>query len=280
MKQLDSDLLRTFLAIAEAGSMTSGAQRINRSQSAISLQIKQLEGIVGHPVFRRHGRGVTLTATGERLLPAARRVTATLDATLAEIRNDALSGKLRIGLPEDHGRTALSGIVANFAAAHPRVELEVHCALGTGFGPALAGGALDLAIHEIPAPSPDAEVLRTDTLAWMAARDHDAAMREPLPVAVFSRDCWWRDAALSSLDAADRQYQVVFTSESTAGVRAAIASGIAVGLLAKGAASDDLVRMPGMRDGPTSFLVLQRAPSLRGPVCDAICDAIRRSFRI
>jgi DNA-binding transcriptional LysR family regulator len=72
MPQLDSDHLRTFLAIAEAGSVTGGALRINRSQSATSLQIRQLEDVVGKPLFRRHGRGVTLTAAGDLLLPVAR----------------------------------------------------------------------------------------------------------------------------------------------------------------------------------------------------------------
>src|SRR5680860_638412 len=104
MENLDSDLLRTFVAVAEAGSVTDGAVRIYRSQSATSLQIKRLEAILGQPVFERHGRGVILSDTGRRLLPVAQDVTARLDAVLRDISRDAVTGKLRLGVPDDHGR--------------------------------------------------------------------------------------------------------------------------------------------------------------------------------
>lgn len=279
MKKLESDLLRTFLAITEAGSVTGGAGRIDRSQSATSLQIKQLEDIVGCPVFHRHGRGITLTAAGEKLVPLARRVTKDLDATMAEIRDDGMAGKCRIGLPDDHGHLALSRIVADFAAAYPRVELEVHCALGTGFALAVEKGMLDLAVHELSEPPPNAEVLQMGTLTWMAARGHDTVERDPLPVAVFDRDCWWRDAAFSSLDALGRPYRVVFTSESTIGVRAAVESGIAVGFLNETTASADLVRIPDMEQSrQTTYLVMQTAPGLSGPIGEAMRSAIRKAF--
>ena len=212
MAHLDSEHLRTFLAIAEAGSVTGGAERINRSQSAASLQIRQLENVVGKPLFRRHGRGVTLTQAGDRLLPVARRVTQSLDATLADLRGEGLKGKLRIGLPDDHSRSALAAIVADFAARHPDVELEVQCALGAGFGAAVKAGTLDLAVHEVPEPGGDDEVLREDELVWMCRRDRDFDAAEVLPVAVFDRDCWWREAALSGLGSAGRTYRIVFTS--------------------------------------------------------------------
>jgi len=149
---LDSDLLRTFLAVAESGSVSGGADRIHRSQSAASLQIKRLEDVVGRRLFTRHGRGVTLTAAGETLRPVARQVVQSLDTTLAELRGGGLKGKLRIGMPDDHGRSELANIISSFAALHPDVELEVHCALGAGFAEALKSGALDLAVHEVPEP--------------------------------------------------------------------------------------------------------------------------------
>lgn len=278
MPQLDSDLLRTFLAVAEAGSITGGAARIHRSQSAASLQIRQLEHVLGRPVLLRHGRGVALTAAGERLLPVARQVTGTLDAALAALRPDALAGRLRIGLPDDYGRTTLARIVADFARAHPRVELSVQCALGTGFARALRAGTLDMAVHEVPAPPPDAQVLRSDRIMWMASRDHDAARRDPLPVAVFDRDCWWRDAALASLEDSGRRYRVVFTSESAVGVWAAIESGMAVGLLRETPREDTFVALPELAPPRVSHLVLQSAPALRGPVSEAMRAAIRRGF--
>lgn len=278
MRHLDSDLLRTFLAISDAGSITAGAARIERSQSATSLQIKQLEDIVGSPVFHRHGRGIALTIAGERLLHAARKVTTDLDQTLADLRGDGLTGTLRVGLPDDYGRAVLSHIVADFARSHPRASLEVHCALGTGFSAALRKGTLDLAVHEVPIVPPQSEVLRTDAIVWMSARGQNVENRDPLPVAVFDRDCWWRDAALASLKTLGRQYRIVFASESAVGVRAAVESGIAVGLLSETSATADLVGIPEMQSGLSTNLVLQTAPTARGPIVDAMGAAIRKAF--
>lgn len=278
MSHLDSDLLRTFLAIEAAGSVTGGAERIGRSQSATSLQIRQLENVIGKPVFHRHGRGVSLTATGEKLRPVALQVVQSLDRTLSELRGGGLKGKLRIGMPDDPGRTELADIVSDFAARHPDVELEVHCALGSGFPDALESGDLDLAVHEVPSPDRGDEVLRKDHLIWMCSRNHPAPSTDILPIAVFDRDCWWRDLALNGLTDAGQRYQIIFSSESVVGVRSAVQAGIATGLLS---ASDDAT---GLRQHPLvsnrypTYLVLQKAPGAKGPICEAMCDAIRRAF--
>lgn len=279
MTQLDSDLLRTFLAVAETGSVTSGALRINRSQSATSLQIKQLEGIVGQPLFRRHGRGVTPTAVGARLLPVARRVTQSLDAALADLRGESLSGILRIGVPDDHSRTALTRIVADFGSRHPEVELQAHCALGAGFDAALNAGVLDLAVFEVPEPSKRDEVLRQDTLVWMGNRDRDFGTVDILPVAVFDRDWWWRNVALAALEAANRQHRIVFTSESAIGVRSAVRAGIAAGLLRETSGHDELAPLPDMSFQHPSFLVLRKSRAATGDATDAMSEAIRRAFQ-
>lgn len=278
MTRLDSDLLRTFLAVCEAGSVSGGAGVIGRSQSAASLQIKQLEGIVGRPLFRRHGRGIALTAAGERLVPTARKVTASLDTALAELRDDGLSGRLRVGIPDDESGAVLSRIIADFAARHPDVELDVHCTLGTGFERALQNGSLDLAVLGIASPAEGDEVLRRDEVRWMANPERDLHACEILPVALFDRDCWWRDVAMADLEASGRRYRVVFTSESTAGVLSAVQSGIAAGLLDTRAAATALAPLPGMDARHKSFLVLRGAPGSAGPACDAMRDAIRNAF--
>ena len=149
MNKLDSNLLRTFLAVAEAGTVTGGAARIYRSQSAASVQIKQLEELLGESVFKRHGRGVVLSHVGEFLAPVARQVIQLLDVAMAEITGGGLEGSLRIGIPDDHGKEALSSIIAEFTHDHPKVDLMVHCALSTGFPSSLAAGELDLAVHEV-----------------------------------------------------------------------------------------------------------------------------------
>lgn len=278
MTHLNSDHLRTFLAIEDAGSVTGGAERIGRSQSATSLQIRQLEEVVGQPLFRRHGRGVSLTLVGEKLRPVARNVIQSLDTTLSELRGGGLKGKLRIGMPDDHSRSELANIISSFAAMHPDVELEVHCALGAGFAAALASGALDLAVQEVPEPGKDDITLREDHLVWMSNRDRDFSASGVLPVAVFDRDCWWRDLALSSLDEAGRRYQVTFTSESATGVRAAVQAGIAAGLLSASEVADELRPLADIKTRYPTYLVLRKASGAKGPICDAMSEAIRKAF--
>lgn len=277
MAQLDSDLLRTFLAIVEAGSVTGGAARIHRSQSATSLQLKQLEEVVGEPLLARHGRGVAPTPAGERLLPVARQVTGALDAALASFRTEAIAGRVRVGIAEDIARDLLADVLADFCRTHPQIELEVHCALGDGFRSALDRGSLDLAVYETPEISAGQERLRSENLVWLAAREHDAARRDPLPVAVFDRACWWRDAALADLATAGRAYRTVFTSENASGVRAAVAAGMAVALLNESVAGGDLIALPEIANPRPSCLVLDTAKDVHGAAVDALADAIRRT---
>ncbi|WP_112320762.1 LysR family transcriptional regulator [Oceanibium sediminis] len=278
MAHLNSDHLRTFLAILEAGSITGGAERIGRSQSAASLQIRQMEDVVGQPLFRRHGRGISLTLAGEKLRPVARNVVQSLDTTLSELRGGGLKGKLRIGIPDDHSRSELANIISSFAAMHPEVELEVHCALGAGFAAALESGRLDLAVHEVPEPGKDDMVLKKDHLVWMYRLESAVAESEVLPVAVFDRDCWWRDLAMSGLDDIGRAYQVVFTSESTTGVRAAVQAGIAAGLLSASEDVEGLRPLANIKSRYPTYLVLQKASGANGPICDAMSEAILKAF--
>ncbi|GAB5470839.1 MAG: LysR family transcriptional regulator [Rhodospirillales bacterium] len=281
MNRLDSDLLRTFLAIADAGSVTGGAARIHRSQSATSSQIKLLEGIVGRPLFERHGRGVVLSSAGEALAPTARQVVAQLDRALADLTLAGLEGKLRIGIADDQSRGTLAKILAAFAREHPRVELTVHCALSAGFSKALASGALDLAVHEVQEVSPAMALLREEPLHWVRHRAFDPLDRDPLPVAIFDRACWWRDLALAALRDMGRPYRIVYSSESVLGIAAAIEAGIAVGLLSASALGKDMVvmsRSEGFRDLPVSKLVLEQGRDAAGPLSQAMTAAILQAF--
>lgn len=281
MDKLDSNLLRTFRAIVETGSITAGAAMIYRSQSAASLQIQQLEELVGQRVFERHGRGIVLTEAGERLVPVAQRISRMLDETLADMKSDTLTGKLRVGLEEDHCRKTLSRIVADFAREHPRVELEVQCAISTGFPKALGTGGLDLAVYEAAGLEQGMELLREESMTWAASKAHGAQFREPLPVAVFDRACWWRDVALETLEGSGRSYRIVYSSESVSGVVAAVEAGIAVGFLSGSCLHEGLVKLPlfqGAHRTPTSKLVLHYGRTSKDPITIAMAIAVKKAF--
>ncbi len=233
MDSLDSDLLRTFLAVAQTGSVTAGADKIARSQSATSIQIKRLEEILGRSVFERHGRGVVLSETGRQLMPIARQVTDQLDTALRDISGDPVIGKIRFGIPDDHGREKLAQIIANFAQKHPQIELDVTCALSTGFPYALQKGELDLAIYEIETLNSQDELLFEDPTVWTSSIHADFSNSDVLPVALFDQACWWRDVALNGLKTRGQPYRIVYSSQSVSGVVAAVEAGIAIGLLGR-----------------------------------------------
>lgn len=280
-ERLDSELLRTFLAVAEAGSVSGGAERILRSQSATSLQIKRLEGLLGTAVFERHARGVSLTATGEKLQPLAQRVADLLDAAIGDLRSDGLEGSLRIGVPDEYGEVVLPRIVARFARHHPRVELVVRCALSAGFPSALSKGELDLAVHAVETAPPASQILLREKTHWVGSRLHSVHEQDPLPIALFDRACWWRDRALQSLEAAGRRYRVIHTSESVTGVVAAIEAGVAVGLLGESSLRDGLQPLlpaEGFPRMPESILVLEKGPGARSAVGRAMATTIVEAF--
>lgn len=283
MKFLDSDLLRTFVAVTEAGSMTEGAARIYRSQSATSLQIKRLESILGQSVFERHGRGVIVSDTGRRLLPVAKDVIARLDEVLRDISQEAVAGKLRLGIPDDHGRAKLAGIIAAFTRHHPKVELDVTCALSTGFPDALDKGLLDLAVYEVENPSQHEEVLFEDPTCWMSSAHRDFSADDILPVALFDHACWWRDAAIESLEARGKPYRMAYSCQSVSGVIAAVEAGIAIGLLGRTSLHPGLSvvgRNLGFGVTPASKLVMGASGSQQDGPQVAMKEAIRAAFSV
>ena len=281
MENLDSDLLRTFLAVANAGSVTEGAAQINRSQSAASIQIKRLEQILGQPVFRRHGRGVVLSETGQKLFSVANEITERLDATLRDISERSITGKLRIGIPDDHGKNKLAQIIGSFTRQHPKIELEVTCSLSAGFPEALETGKLDLAVYEVECPKPSEELLFEDPTCWAAAKFRDFTRFEVLPVALFDHACWWREAAIKSLDACGRPYKIAYSSQSVSGIIAAIEAGVAIGLVGRSSLVPGLTIVSagvGLGLAPSSHLVMAASRSQAcGPV-DAMKAAIRSVF--
>lgn len=279
--RIDSELLRTFLAVCDSGSISRGAERILRSQSAVSLQIKRLEELVGQPLFERHGRGVVPTAAGEALRPVAERVAALLDTTLAALRADGMAGRLAIGIPDEFGQSILPRALAAFTREHPNVELTVRCALSADFATAIDRGELDLAVYDSDVRPPDSELLREQRIGWATSRRHGAHMREPLPLALFDRDCWWRAHALDALRRTGREFRVVYSSESVAGIVAAIEAGIAVGLLQDDSirgALDRLTEADGLPEMPGSKLILKRRRGVDAALADAMSLAIRGAF--
>lgn len=145
----------------------------------------------------------------------------------------------------------------------------------------LERGALDLAFFETAETGPGQTVLRRERTCWMMSRHHDLLLRDPVPVALFDRQCWWRDAALAALEHAGQPYRVVFSSQSVAGVAAAIEAGVAIGLLGEAGADPRLQRLGpehGFGEMPVSTLVMARRPGADDASAEAMAQAIRSAF--
>jgi DNA-binding transcriptional LysR family regulator len=266
--------------VANSGSLSAAAARIFRSQSAVSLQVKQLEGILGQAVFQRHARGMKLTAVGAELLPRAQQVVELLDETINRLRSNPLQGAIRVGIPDEYGDSVLAEVIARFARNHPQVELSVRCGFSADFPGALARDELDIAVHAVEAVRKPMLRLRTEKAFWVTSKHHDVHRLDPVPVALFDRQCWWRDRAIEALRKSHRRYQINFSSESVTGITAAVSAGVAVGMVGENSLRDNF-RVLSPKDGfaalPASILVLARQGQ-DNAVAQAMCHAIRDAF--
>jgi DNA-binding transcriptional LysR family regulator len=220
-QSLDIDLLRSFVAIAETGVLGQAALRVGRTQSALSMQMQRLEGIVEQPLLHRTGRGVTLTATGERLLVRAGELLRRHDEALAELRGEQLSGVLRFSCPDDYAVVFLPYLLQSFASLHPRVQLEVMCAPTPRLHELLARHAVDLALVSVAdgaAGGAAGDVIRHEPLVWVAHRDGVAASLDPLPLALGAPDALDHRLPRQALEAAGRAYRLAYASSSLSGL--------------------------------------------------------------
>ena len=239
-QSLDIDLLRSFVAIAETGVLGQAATRVGRTQSALSMQMQRLEGIVEQPLLYRTGRGVTLTATGERLLVRAGELLRKHDETLAELRGQQLSGVLRFSCPDDYAVVFLPYLLQSFASLHPGVQLEVICAPTPRLHELLARHAVDLALVSVAGDAVGSDVIRHEPLVWVAQRGGTAALLDPLPLALGSPDALDHLLPRRALEAVGRAYRLAYASSSLTGLVGMARSGQAVIVLTRTAVPDDL----------------------------------------
>jgi DNA-binding transcriptional LysR family regulator len=236
---LDIDLLRSFAAVAETGALSRAAERVGRSQAALSMQMKRLEELVDQPLLTRTGRGVLLTVQGERLLVHGRRILASHDDALAEFSGRSLSGSLRFGCPDDYAQAFLPALLRGFAQHHPAAAIEVVCAATPRLEERLERGGLDLALVSVPRAA-ERSVLRREDLVWVMAKDAAAPWPAPLPLALGDPDTLDHRAARTVLERVGRAYRIAYASGSLSGLLAVARSGQAVAVLTRSAVPADL----------------------------------------
>ena len=230
---LDMDVLRSFATGFELGSFARAADRLGRSQSAISTQLRKLEEQAGQPLVRKVGRGLALTAAGESLMSYARRILELNDEAVDALRGPEIEGWVRLGLPEDFAETLLPGVLGRFSRAHPKLRIEVRAERSVQLLERTVRGELDLAVAwGDPAASPHAERVAELSAAWIGRPEWPrllpAPNAEPLPLAAFEAPCSFRTAGVAALDGVGAAWRLGFTSPSLAGLWAAVEAGLGV----------------------------------------------------
>lgn len=279
---LPTDILRTFVTAADTGNYTDTAAIIHRTQSAVSMQIKRLEELVGYSLLQRNGRKMTLTGEGQSLLWYARRIIKIHDEAVAAMRQPELSGRVRLGAPDDYVERLLPLLLSRFSESHPHVQVEVSCRSDKGMMQLLDAGKLDILIHsdsEIPRRG---ETIIRDQLVWATSAKHLAHEQDPLPLALYDCDCIYRDWAIRSLEGANRNYRIAYSSPNTSGILAAVRSGLAVTVAGRGTLSDNfriLDTIDGFPELPSIVITIIKANNQLSQAAEALAKYVVASFK-
>lgn len=278
---LESDLLRSFMVVCDSGSLTAAASQVGRTQSALSMQIKRLEEVVGTPLFDRLPRGVALNPAGRQLAGYARRVIELLDAAALAARGASCTGPVRIGFPAEFSDTLLPRVLARFAALHPEVEVTVRCDYSEPQRKSFERGELDIAILYEPPEGGAAEILRVEPTVWVTSAQYHQHLKRPLPIAAYFNSRWCQQNMLGSLERNGTDYRVTFECDTTQGFQSAVRAGLAVVALVRSVIPEgcrELSVADGFPAVDLSALVMLRSPAA-GPAAHALADLVATAFR-
>lgn len=281
MNLLDAEQLRTFVAIADHRSFTKAGELVCKTQSAVSMQMKRLEERIGRPLFARDGRGVRLTEDGERLLDHARRIVRLNAECLASFEDEALTGRVRLGVPDDYAERYLPEILARFSQTHPRAEVTVVCEPSPMLVDRIQAGDLDLAIVTHVERLGPADVVRIEQLLWVTSARHAVHEESPVPLALGRPTCAWRQAATAQLEAAGKAFRILYASWNSSAVGAAVTAGLAVSVLPESAVRSGM-RVLGPSDGypalATCKIAIMRNRRETTPLSEALAEEIKQSL--
>jgi DNA-binding transcriptional LysR family regulator len=229
---LDIDILRTLVTAQQLGGFNRAAQRVGRSQSAVSQQIRRLEEQLGKPIFRKAGRGLVPTEAGEVILAYARRILDLNDEAVAAARGIAVGGSVRFGLQTDLTENWLPKALARAKKAHPEIQVEVSADRYAVLIERLDRGQLDLALLFGPTRRGDGQRITSLPMAWIGPRRQQLTLERGrlVPLALCSAPCYFREAAIDALNEAGVPWQIAFTSLSVHGVWAAVDAGLGITL--------------------------------------------------
>ncbi|MDF9773156.1 LysR substrate-binding domain-containing protein [Pseudomonas baetica] len=227
---LEIDLLRAFIAVAETGSFTAAAKVIARSQSAVSQKIIRLEEILGFRVFERTSRALTLTLDGERLLVGARKMMVHFDTFMREIKEPATVNLLRLGISENLVPTQLPKLLSRFSTLYPDIQLELTTGLSNDLLTDYEAGRLDVVIakRKINPNAQRGRIIWREPLVWIAAKDYEIEASRPVRLVMMRPPCAYRAIMIEAMASVRREWTSACLASSLIGVQAAVAGGLGI----------------------------------------------------
>ena len=277
---LQIDYLRTFLALAEKKSFTRAGVQVNKSQTAVSMQIKRLEDEIGRKLFDRSAKTVKLTAEGNTLINYARRMVREHDDAVRALSKPNLEGFIRFGSPEHYTIGLLPELLARFASSYPDVLVEMRCENSDKIKEAIDKGELDIGI--CTQTTEGGRVIAHDPLVWTADPGFILQPHKTLSLAVFDGDCIFRTWAVEALEKAGVKYRIVYVSRSISGLLDAVRAGFAIAPVIQSNVPPDL-KTVGIEDGlpvlPVSNIVLHKTRKTTSETIECFCDHIIKAFR-
>ncbi|ADH88532.1 transcriptional regulator, LysR family [Ancylobacter novellus DSM 506] len=237
---LEIDLLRAFVAVAETGGFTAAAEVVGRSQSAVSQKILRLEELLGRRLFERTSRSLSLTRDGEAFLVSARRMLELNDLTVRSLLEPAPMGSLRLGVAEDFIPRQLPAVLARFRRLYPQVHLELKTGLSCDLLEAYDAQALDVVIAKKDGRAQRGRVIWREPLVWMAAADFTPDVSQPVPLVMLRAPCTYREVMVRVLDETRRDWFAACTASSLMGVQAAVEGGLGVTVLGRSFVQDGM----------------------------------------
>lgn len=258
---IDTISLQCFIAAAETGSFTKAAERVGRSQSAVSQQIAKLENLLGKVLFKR-SKTLELTGDGEIFLNYARQIFGLHRETIDLFKEPDLKGEVRFGIPDDFASVFLYEVLSEFISVHPNISLHIECDLTMNLYENFKKKKLDLVLLKMPRPKEMKFVteLSSEKLCWVGNRKL-AKNQKILPLVLSPKPCVYRKAAIDSLNENKIKWQIAFSSHSYSGIIAAVRAGLGLTILPQKMIPKDLViirseALPKLENSQISLLKL------------------------
>ncbi len=283
MQTLDPDLLRTFLAFAESGSLSQAAATVGRTPSAVTAQMQRLEAVIGEELLAPSGRGRVLTPAGEDVVVQARKILEVHRDAWLSLKGGRTDGRVSLGCTQDFADSTLPALLRQFARAHPRVRLDLRVGRTRELQSQYDQGMIDVLIVMRQGAAADEVAVIEEPMVWLCASSDATSFDDQLPLAVLDPPCGFRSAAIEALDGQGRPYRIAATSPSLSGIRAAIRSGIAVTartgrFVGDGVAiAPDRLVLPALPDAAFSLHLKRSAEKAAITLADLLADGLVRT---